>query len=130
MTEHDEQVAVINWCFYNTAKHPCLDLIFAIPNGAMLGGGRIGGIRMNSLKAEGLRPGVSDLFLPAARRGYHGLFLEMKTSKGKPSENQLEFIANVSEQGYYAVICHGAAEAIDILEWYLGKEHDDNLPSM
>ena len=119
MSEHDEQVAIIDWCFAQTAKHPCLDLIFAIPNGAMLGGGKIGAIRMNALKAEGLRPGVSDLFLPAARHDFHGLFIELKTTAGKPSDNQLEFIANVSKQGYYAIVCYGADEAIDVLKWYL-----------
>ena len=122
MSEHAEQVAVIYWCFHNTANHPELDLIFAIPNGAMLGGGRIGAIRMHALKAEGLRPGVSDLFLPAAHKGFHGLFIELKTHKGTPSDNQLEFIANVSKQGYYAIVCYGASEAIDILEWYVGKD--------
>ena len=53
MSEHAEQVAVIDWCFRHMSKYPELDLIFAIPNGAMLGGGKIGAIRMNSLKAEG-----------------------------------------------------------------------------
>jgi hypothetical protein len=39
--EHSEQVAVINWCYYMLAQYPELDLIHAIANGAMLGGGRI-----------------------------------------------------------------------------------------
>lgn len=123
MTEHAEQVAVIDWCMMNMRRHPELDLLFAIPNGAMLGGGRIGAIRMNALKAEGLRPGVPDLFLPVARRGYHGMFIEMKTSKGKPSDNQLEFIRAVEVQGYFCAVCYGADEAINIIEWYMkGKD--------
>ena len=116
---HDEQVAFIDWCFRNTAKYPMLDLIFAIPNGAMLGGGRVGAIRANILKAEGMRPGVSDLFLPCARGKYHGLFLETKTNKGVVSDNQKEFIAGVETQGYYAVVCHGASELIEATQWYL-----------
>lgn len=119
MSEHDEQVAVIDWCFANLAQYPSLDLLFAIPNGAMLGGGRIGAIRMNALKAEGLRPGVSDLFLPVARHGYHGMFVEMKTLTGKPSENQKEFIVAVEAQGYFATVCKGADEAIKTIEWYV-----------
>jgi hypothetical protein len=122
MSEHDEQVAVIDWCFHNIYRYPNLDLIYAIPNGAMLGGGRIGAMRMNALKAEGLRPGVSDLCLPVARRGFHGMYLEMKTLTGKPSENQLEFMAGVESEGYYTALCKGSEKAINELEWYLGKE--------
>jgi hypothetical protein len=119
VSEHEEQVRVIDWCFEQTYRYPVLDLIFAIPNGAMLGGGRIGAIRMNALKAEGLRPGVCDLFLPAPKGAYHGMFIEMKTATGKPSENQEEFILAVEELGYYAPICYGAENAIKELQWYL-----------
>lgn len=119
MTEHDEQVQVINWCFDHTREYPELDLIFAIPNGAMLGGGRIGAIRANALKAEGMRPGVCDLFLPSPRGDYHGMFIEMKTEIGKLSPNQEEFIAQVKEQGYYTAVCYGASEAIEQLKSYL-----------
>lgn len=122
MSEHDEQVQVINWCFDNTRDYPELDLIFAIPNGAMLGGGRIGAIRANALKAEGMRPGVCDLFLPFPRGVWHGMFIEMKTEIGKLSENQKEFIARVEEQGYYTAVCYGAREAIEQLKLYLEPE--------
>jgi hypothetical protein len=119
MTEHAEQVAVIDWCFAMTRIHPGLDLIFAIPNGAMLGGGRVGAIRANSLKAEGMRPGVCDLFLPVVRGKWHGMFIEMKTTIGKLSENQEEFIAGVEAQGYFTAVCYGADEAIEQLTFYL-----------
>ena len=122
MTEHDEQVKVINWCFDMTREYPELDLIFAIPNGAMLGGGRIGAIRANSLKAEGMRPGVADLFLPSPHGKWHGMFIEMKTKIGKLSENQKEFIAGVEAQGYYTAVCYGADEAIEQLAYYLNLE--------
>jgi len=119
VTEHAEQVAVIDWCYANMRQYPQLDLIFAVPNGAMLGGGRLGAIRANTLKAEGLRPGVPDLFLPVARRAHHGLFIEMKTERGRLSENQKEYIAQVEQQGYYCAVCHGADEAIETIEWYM-----------
>lgn len=117
--EHDEQVAVIDWCMVNLNKYPVLDLIFAVPNGAMLGGGRIGAVRMNYLKAEGLRPGVCDLMLPVARGKYHGAFFEMKTATGTLSENQEQFIAAVEEQGYFAPVCWSADDAIDNIQYYL-----------
>ena len=124
MSEHQEQAKVIDWCFENLRRYPCLDLIFAIPNGAQLAGGKAKrGQQMNKLKAEGLRPGVSDLFLPVARKGKHGIFIEMKTEIGEPSENQLQFMDGVEKEGYYTALCLGHKAAIDVLEWYLGKEH-------
>ena len=76
-------------------------------------------MRMNYLKAEGLRPGVCDLFLPVARGGFFGCYLEMKTKTGKLSENQKEFIAAVEKQGYLCCVAYGADEAIEFLERYL-----------
>jgi hypothetical protein len=99
-----------------------LDLIFAVPNGAMLGGGRVGAIRMNALKAEGLRPGVCDLVLPVARGDWHGMFIEMKTATGTLSENQKEFIAAVEKQGYYTAVCYGADDAIEQITFYMQHE--------
>jgi hypothetical protein len=119
--EHSEQVAVVNWCYYMLAQYPELDLIHAIANGAMLGGGRIGAIRMNALKAEGLRPGVLDLFLPCARGGAFGMYIEMKTKTGKLSDNQKEFIVNVEKEGYVCFVAYGADEAIEFLEKYLAQ---------
>jgi hypothetical protein len=122
VSEHSEQVAVIDWCFDNIGKYPELDLIFAIPNGAMLGGGRVGAIRANYLKAEGMRPGVADLMLPVPRGKYHGAFFELKTLTGKLSENQEQFICRVEEQGYFAPVCWSADDTIDNLQWYLELE--------
>jgi hypothetical protein len=49
-----------------------LKLLYAVPNG----GDR--NLRVpRKLKAEGVMAGVADLCLPAARRGYHGLYLEI-----------------------------------------------------
>jgi hypothetical protein len=125
MSEHTEQAAVIDWCFVNLRRYPSLELIFAIPNGARLAGNKQRrGAQMNKLKAEGLRPGVSDLFLPVARKDKHGLFIEMKTKTGKPSENQLQFMAGVEEQGYFTALCKGADEAIEVLEWYMNDERE------
>ena len=59
-------------------------------------------------------------YLPAARRGYHGLYLEMKSEEGVATEEQKEFLRGVSGEGYFAVIAQGMDEAIETLEWYIG----------
>jgi hypothetical protein len=127
VSEHDEQVAVVDWLFLQSPKYPELDLVFAVPNGAMLGGGRIGAIRANALKAEGMRPGAPDLVIPSARGGYFGVFLEMKTKKGKLSENQEQFIVQAEKQGYMCFVAYGAEEAIEMLEGYLKKPYTKDI---
>ena len=61
-------------------------LIFSIPNG-----GQRSLITAKILKAEGTVSGVADLQIMKAKKGYNGLFIEMKYGKGKQSENQLNF---------------------------------------
>ena len=63
---------------------------------------------------------MADLCLPAARRGYHGLYIEMKSEEGVATEEQKEFLRGVSGEGYCAVIAQGVDEAKATLEWYIG----------
>lgn len=95
--------------------YPILKLLYAVPNG----GDR--NLRVaRKLKAEGVLAGVADLCLPAARRGYHGLYLEMKSGEGVATEEQKEFLRGVSAEGYCAIIAQGVDEARSAFEWYLG----------
>jgi hypothetical protein len=129
MAEHDEQAAVINWAQFLIGQYPELGLLFAIPNGAKLpyfeSRSRSGkkyrwSPEAEKLKAEGLKPGVPDLFLPVARKGYNGLFIELKYGRNKPSEQQVAYLDALSAQGYLAVVCWGAEDAIETITEYLG----------
>ena len=112
--ERPHQVALIKWVRAVKDTHPVLKLLYAVPNG----GDR--NLRVaRKLKAEGVLAGVADLCLPAARRGYHGLYLEMKSEEGVATEQQKEFLRGVSGEGYCAVIAQGVGEARAALEWYL-----------
>ena len=114
MTEHDEQVRVIRWCRSMDPLVPGLSLLFAIPNAAKRS------IRLAAyMKAEGLSAGVPDLFLPVPSMGAHGLFIELKTAKGKVTERQDEWLEALREQGYRAEVCRGHREAIDCIAGYL-----------
>jgi|SRR5215470_17729400 len=72
------------------------------------------------LRAEGVLAGVADLCLPAARRGYHGLYIEMKSEEGVATKEQKEFLRGASGEGYCSVIAQGVDEGKATLEWYLG----------
>lgn len=123
MAEHDEQVAVINWAQLMAGQYPELDLLYAIPNGAGLQhkvvNGRRFSLEAQKLRAEGMRKGTPDLCLPVARKGWHGLYIELKYGRNKPSEEQEAFLNKLAEQGYLAVVCWGAEDTIETLVDYL-----------
>ena len=109
---------------------PELRWLHAVPNGGSRGDdAKSRAIRGNALKAEGVKPGVSDVFLPVKswsqwdgeRRtvNYCGLYVEMKKPGGKPTVEQVEFGAFVSAQGYYWTVCDDWRDAADIIEKYL-----------
>lgn len=113
--EHDEQSAVISWRDYYVGAHPELSLLYAIPNG-----GKRSIYVARKMKAEGVMPGVPDLHLPVARRGYIGLFIEMKFGRNRQTDEQKHWFEQLSAQGHYCKVCYSAQEAIDVLSWYVG----------
>ena len=113
-TEEDEQMAVIEQTKYMLGKYPVLEYLIHIPNG-----GKRGKAEAGRFKALGVKPGVSDLFLPVKRGPYIGLWIEMKYGKGKTTENQLWWLESMTEQGHYTSVCYTAGEAITALTWYL-----------
>lgn len=119
ITEAQHQTALFKWAIQPTirAKWPCLKLLFHVPNG-----GTRDPIEAKHLKQQGVKAGVPDLQLPVPRGGYHGLWLEMKTESGTTSPAQDWWIAELSEQGYFATKCHGWESAVRVLEWYLSLE--------
>ena len=117
MTEHPEQAALITWARMTEHVWPELALLHAIPNG-----GWAGYKTGKMLKAEGLKPGVPDLCLPVARHGYYGLYIELKTAKGRVSKAQKWWLERLNEQGYKAVVCKGFASAVDVITEYLSMK--------
>ena len=119
-TEQQEQIAVFKWAELNSGKHPELALLFHIPNG-----GKRGAKEAAIFKAAGVKRGVPDLCLPVARKGYHGLYIEMKRKKGGYAQpTQIRWARDLERQGYAVALCHGWEEAAKVLEEYLndGRE--------
>jgi hypothetical protein len=117
MSESTEQQAVVQW--FNI-KYPKYRLI-SVPNGQMIGG-RNKFALIKKYKAEGMTSGVSDLLLCVARKGYHGLWIEMK-DKGKKasslSPDQIYWQSEMRDAGYKAEWAAGFDEAKKIIEEYL-----------
>lgn len=134
-SEHDEQRALIWWTNFYSTSHPELKLLFAIPNGAKLPYSGKGKHRFSRqaiiLKEEGLKNGVPDLCLPVARNNFHGLYIEMKRipirgrKGGQPTQEQKWWKEQLTQQGYLAITCWGAKEAIAVLTSYLNIEYSE-----
>lgn len=118
--EHQEQIKLFTWAAENEATHPQLALLFAVPNFA----GRLGkwtAKHGGRLKAEGRKPGVPDVWLPVARRGCHGLVIEMKAGKKKPTLAQLVWLDRLACEGWCAVVAYSAEQAIGMILRYLNN---------
>lgn len=121
MSEHSQQALVIAWAKDNEKRFPELRWLHSSLNGIFIPGPRhIVWRIMNTQRQEGMKKGIPDLFLPAARRGYHGLYIEMKRDdSGVVSPEQKDFLEFAAEQGYRDQVCYGYIDAIKELEWYL-----------
>lgn len=110
-TEAQEQIVVVDYC-----ELWGIEIVHVANEGKRtLANGRL-------LSRMGLRRGFPDLFIPTARKGYHGMFIELKRDiKCKPTEHQQRWINYLNRQGYYAVICHGAEEAIAEIDKYFAR---------
>lgn len=121
MSESQEQQAVMQWF---RLQYPEYHLI-AIPNGQWIAGmGKRKYALINKYKKEGMTSGVSDLFLCVARKGYHGLWLEMKdrgSTFATVSVVQRSWMLNMKLAGYLAKWAAGFEQAKEIIEEYLNN---------
>lgn len=108
-TEAIEQEAIVTYCAY---KHITM---FAIPNG-----GRRDAKEAMFLKRSGVKAGVPDMMFPAARHGYHGLFIELKVGRNKPTPAQERWLHDLNAAGYLARVAWGREQAMELIDWYFG----------
>lgn len=111
MSEHRIQKAYFQWLRY---KLPRVEpLAFSVPNG---------GYRFIAtaarLKAEGVKAGVPDIFIAYPQKSFHGLFMELKTERGRPTKQQLQWLERLGSKGYMAMLCKGLDALIETTEGY------------
>lgn len=98
-------------------------VIFSIPNG-----GKRDAVTGARMKAEGVRAGVWDIFVPVQNEISSGLWIEMKAGKNKLTDNQIKFkddvekanfdILGKSYKSYDWEVCYSAVEAYNKIERY------------
>lgn len=115
--EHREQVALFRMAEQGKVKYPELDLLNGSLNGVWLTKAQAG-----KAKGAGMRAGYPDIFLPVCRRGYAGLFIEMKVKGGRVRPEQKAWLRRLKGEGYYCTVCYSALEAWDEIVAYLEGE--------
>ena len=120
--EHNEQVRLFAWAEWERIDRPELGLLFAVPNG-----GKRDAVTGARLKAEGVRKGVPDVWLPVARGRWHGLVIELKADEtGRPTKEQTEWLSRLMEQGYFATVAKGTEAAKRLIVDYLETGMEDS----
>lgn len=107
--ESDIQVVCINWFKVQYPNH----MIFHIPNG-----GKRSMREAVKFKKMGVLAGVPDLFIPEIYGCKHGLFIELKSEKGKVSKNQTDVIVKLQSRGYRVEVCNGFHEFVTACRRY------------
>jgi len=115
-TEAEEQKWLFEWATaMSQLKYPELSLMYHCPNG-----GSRNKIEAARMKGQGVKAGVPDIFLPVAKSGWHGLYIELKrTAGGIVSMEQKWWIDKLRIQHYRVEVCKGYMKAADIIEAYM-----------
>ena len=113
-TEHVEAVTLMKVVKLHEMRYPQLKLFFAVPNG-----GDRNKIVAAKMKAEGVRPGVPDYFLPVPHGTYNGLVIELKSMTGYASREQKDWIEQLRHYGWRAEVCRGWEAAWSLILDYL-----------
>lgn len=121
-TERDHQVFVFQILALNEAQYPFLKFIHAIPNG----GHRHPAVA-GKLKAEGVKRGIADICIPfPCGHSFRlptgccpGAYIEMKSTTGRVSPEQAEFLEFVKKNHYATKIAYSCDEALAFIEEYL-----------
>lgn len=115
--ESAQQQQVVEWSKWaykaNPTRYPNLDLLHCSLNGVKLTKTQAG-----IAKGQGMLSGVPDLFLPVPRQSFHGLYIEMKSEKGRVTDNQEWFLSKTNGLGYKTAVCYSAKEAIETIQDY------------
>lgn len=111
---------------FNESTKPISDYLIAIPNG-----GKRNAKEAARFKLQGVKAGVSDLFLALPCGGYNGLWIELKrpivTGKPKPQTSALqkEWLENQRAVGFCGFVCYGVDDAMTLIRIYLQQDQNE-----
>lgn len=135
--ESDLQITCVNWFRSQPRWRSLWSQLVAIGNGGKRiqktvcdkwGNYHTFSPEAKRMKAEGVTAGVADLMLPIGQKGYHNLFIEMKTTDtwSRQSEAQKVWQKATEKIGNKYVVCRTFDEFRQVITDYLSdyKERD------
>lgn len=114
--EQDDQRALITWFKLQFPK----ELLFAIPNQLVRSD-----CQAFMMAKEGLVSGLPDLMLACPKKGYCGMFLELKKmaipgeARGRITKRQETILEHLNSRRYLGMICYGFDEAREAVLNYM-----------
>lgn len=116
--EEREQAAVFDWLGW---QWPVLhDVIYHVKNEGIKGSRGQQMAYGRKMKRLGVKAGVVDIVVDVPAGIWPGLRIELKPrDSGSLSQDQRRVLGAMNRQGYLAVMCKGADEAITVLKAYL-----------
>lgn len=120
ISEHDLQSQCVQWFRAQYPKKRML--LFSSLNGARLAGTKMQRVKQwRRLEQAGAVKGVPDLFLSIPSGDLAGLYIEMKTPKGRQTPEQKEFEVNAIREGYGYAVPRSLDEFIRVVRAYLER---------
>jgi len=119
-SEHSQQAAF--FCWASKQEHYALAFMFAVPNGGLRNK-----VQASKLKAEGVKPGVPDVFLPFPCGQFAGLYLEFKKpgteghKSGGLKPEQVKYREYLTKVGYSHKVCFSWLQAATFVVEYLNN---------
>lgn len=111
---HEEDRLQIQCVTFFRWKYPKAIMIH-VPNG-----GSRHVLEAIKLKRMGVTPGCPDLAILEPKGIYCGAFIEMKSKKGKLSENQKNMIEALKVKGYFCRVCYSFEDFEQAVTEYMG----------
>jgi len=116
--EHSRiQKACVKWYRYQYSDKK--NLLFSITNGIPISDKNIRTKIYNRLIAEGLQPGVPDLFLSVGNSLYNGLYIEIKSKTDRLRKVQADMIRELESENYKCIIVRSLDEFMEVIKEYL-----------
>lgn len=92
-------------------------------------GGTASARQKSKFKKMGAKSGWPDIQISVAKGCYHGLYVELKRSKGGVvSANQKEILTMLDEEGYCTTVARGYDKAVEVVKQYMALEDGESMP--
>lgn len=123
LSEHDMQSEFFYRIRLLEKEEPILKLLHAVPNQAAWKNAK-------KYTDEGMRKGWPDCAFPvkSACGSFHSLYIEFKTDKGRLTEEQVDYLNLLTENGAMCVVCRDAEIAVELVMEYLKETGEPDKP--